>query len=59
MTENATQQFLEVQDIREGVLILKNTGIRGILMVSFCSVTNLIFKILWIFFAKLWCSRAT
>src|SRR3989339_14951 len=34
MTENATQQFLEVQDIREGVLILKNTGIRGILMVS-------------------------
>ena len=34
MTENATQAFLEIQDIREGVLILKNTGIRGILMVS-------------------------
>ena len=34
MPENATQEFLEVQDIREGVLILKNNAIRGILMVS-------------------------
>ncbi|HCC59660.1 MAG: hypothetical protein A2402_03085 [Candidatus Staskawiczbacteria bacterium RIFOXYC1_FULL_37_43] len=34
MTESATQAFLEVQDIREGVLILKNSSIRGILMVS-------------------------
>lgn len=34
MAENATQQFLEVQDIREGVLLLKNNAIRGVLMVS-------------------------
>jgi hypothetical protein len=34
MTESATQQFLEIQDIREGVLLLKNNGIRGVLMVS-------------------------
>jgi hypothetical protein len=34
MAESATQQFLEVQDIREGVLLLKNNGIRGVLMVS-------------------------
>jgi hypothetical protein len=34
MPESATQQFLEVQDIREGVLLLKNNTIRGILMVS-------------------------
>lgn len=34
MPESATQQFLEVQDIREGVLLLKNNSIRGILMVS-------------------------
>ncbi len=32
--DQATQQFLEVEDIREGVLILKNSQIRGILMVS-------------------------
>jgi len=32
--EGATQQFLEVQDIKEGILILKNNSIRGILMVS-------------------------
>ena len=32
--ESATQQFLEIQDIREGVLLLKNNGIRGVLMVS-------------------------
>ncbi len=30
----ATQDFLEIQSIREGVVILKNGGIRGILMVS-------------------------
>lgn len=34
MAENATQAFLEVQDIKEGVLILKNNAIRGVLMVS-------------------------
>lgn len=34
MPESATQQFLEVQDIREGILLLKNNSIRGILMVS-------------------------
>ena len=34
MAESATQQFLEVQDIREGILLLKNNSIRGILMVS-------------------------
>ena len=34
MPESATQQFLEIQDIREGVLLLKNNGIRGVLMVS-------------------------
>ena len=34
MTESATQAFLEIRDIREGVLLLKNNSIRGILMVS-------------------------
>jgi hypothetical protein len=34
MTNNATQDFLEIQDIREGVLLLKNNSIRGVLMVS-------------------------
>ena len=34
MAESATQQFLEIQDIKEGVLLLKNNGIRGVLMVS-------------------------
>lgn len=34
MPEASTQDFLEVQDIREGVLILKNQGLRGVLMVS-------------------------
>jgi type IV secretory pathway VirB4 component len=34
MAESATQNFLEVSDIREGVLLLKNNSIRGILMVS-------------------------
>ena len=34
MAEQATQDFLEIQDIREGILILKNNDIRGVLMVS-------------------------
>jgi len=34
MQESATQQFLEIQDIREGVLLLKNNSIRGVMMVS-------------------------
>jgi len=34
MAETATQAFLEVQDIREGILLLKNGSIRGIMMVS-------------------------
>ena len=34
MPETATQAFLEVQDIREGILLLKNNSIRGVLMVS-------------------------
>jgi len=34
MANSATQEFLEIKDIREGVLLLKNNAIRGILMVS-------------------------
>jgi len=34
MAETATQQFLEVEDIKEGILLLKNNTIRGIMMVS-------------------------
>jgi hypothetical protein len=34
MPESATQGFLELQDIREGILLLKNNSIRGVLMVS-------------------------
>jgi len=34
MSESATQAFLEIQDIREGILLLKNNGIRGVMMVS-------------------------
>lgn len=34
MAESATQAFLEIQDIREGILLLKNNTIRGVLMVS-------------------------
>ena len=34
MAEKTTQEFLEIDDIKEGVLILKNGGIRGVLMVS-------------------------
>ena len=32
--ETPTQEFLEIKDIREGVVILKDNNIRGILMVS-------------------------
>jgi len=32
--ESSTQEFLEIQDIKEGVLLLKNQGVRGVLMVS-------------------------
>jgi hypothetical protein len=34
MAESATQQFLEIKDIKEGIMILKNNSIRGILMIS-------------------------
>lgn len=34
MPESATQDFLEIQDIKEGVMILKNSSVRGVLMVS-------------------------
>lgn len=34
MPEASTQDFLEIQDIKEGVLVLKNQGLRGVLMVS-------------------------
>ena len=34
MADTSTQDFLEIKDIREGVIILKNNSIRGILMVS-------------------------
>jgi hypothetical protein len=34
MPESATQAFLEIQDIKEGVLLLKNNSIRGVLIVS-------------------------
>lgn len=34
MADSATQAFLELEDIREGVLILKNNAIRGVLMIS-------------------------
>jgi len=34
MLKGATQQFLEIDQIREGVVILKNKALRGVLMVS-------------------------
>ncbi len=34
MPESSTQKFLEIEDIKEGVLVLKNRALRGILMVS-------------------------
>ena len=34
MSQGSTQQFLEVSEIKEGVVVLKNKAMRGILMVS-------------------------
>lgn len=34
MAEVTTQQFLEIEQIREGVVVLKNKSLRGVLMVS-------------------------
>ena len=34
MADQSSQDFLEIEDIKEGVLILKNSQIRGVLMVS-------------------------
>ncbi len=34
MSQKSTQDFLEIDQIREGVIILKNKGLRGVLMVS-------------------------
>lgn len=34
MAQLSSQQFLEIEQIRQGVIILKNKGLRGILMVS-------------------------
>jgi len=34
MAKITTQQFLEIGEIREGILILKNKSLRGVLMVS-------------------------
>jgi len=34
MPEVSTQQFLEIEDIREGVLVLKDKSLRGVLAVS-------------------------
>lgn len=34
MPESSTQDFLEIDDIKEGVIVLKNQSLRGILMVS-------------------------
>jgi len=34
MPETSTQEFLEIQDIREGLLVLKDQSLRGVLMIS-------------------------
>lgn len=34
MTKSSTQDFLEIDQIREGMVVLKNKGLRGILMTS-------------------------
>lgn len=34
MPKAATQQFLEVNEVKEGVIVLKNNALRGVLMVS-------------------------
>lgn len=37
--QSSSQQFLEVDEIKEGIMILKNKGLRGILMVSSLNFT--------------------
>ena len=34
MIKNATQEFVPVDDVRDGIVILKDGGMRGILMAS-------------------------
>jgi len=34
MAQSSTQQFLEIDQIREGVILLRNKSLRGVLMVS-------------------------
>ncbi len=34
MTEATTQQFLEIEQIKEGTIVLKNKALRGVIMVS-------------------------
>jgi len=34
MPQSSTQQFLEIDQIREGIMILKNKALRGVIMVS-------------------------
>lgn len=34
MAKTTTQQFLEIEEIKDGVLILKNKSLRGVIMVS-------------------------
>ncbi|MEK7200792.1 MAG: hypothetical protein AAB672_01535 [Patescibacteria group bacterium] len=34
MSKNATQEFVPIDDVRDGIVIMKNGGMRGILMAS-------------------------
>ena len=34
MVQASTQQFLEIDQLREGVVLLRNKAMRGVLMVS-------------------------
>lgn len=34
MAQSSTQQFLEIEEIREGTVVLKNRSVRGVIMVS-------------------------
>lgn len=34
MAQGSTQQFLEITDIKEGVLVLRDGGVRGVMLVS-------------------------
>ena len=34
MANNATQEFVPIDDVRDGIVILKNGGMRGVLMAS-------------------------